>query len=83
MSQEAKTYPSVMREITPLSDNDCFYLTDRNKSKFDFPIHSHPEYELNYIGNGAGVRRTVGDHSDICVMVCTQQRRDNSLWDAT
>lgn len=64
MSQEAKTYPSVMREITPLSDNDCFYLTDRNKSKFDFPIHSHPEYELNYIGNGAGVKRTVGDHSE-------------------
>ena len=54
-------HSSVMREITPLSNNDCFYLADRHKSTFDFPIHKHPEYELNYIGNGAGVRRTVGD----------------------
>lgn len=54
----------VIREITPLSNNDCFYLADRHKSTFDFPIHSHPEYELNYIGNGAGIKRTVGDHSE-------------------
>ena len=54
----------VIHEITPLSNNDCFYLADRHKSTFDFPIHSHPEYELNYIGNGAGIQRTVGDHSE-------------------
>lgn len=53
-----------MREITPLSERDCFYLADRHKSTFDFPIHSHPEYELNFIGNAAGVQRTVGDHSE-------------------
>lgn len=53
-----------MREITPLSKRDCFYLADRHKSSFDFPIHSHPEYELNFIGNAAGVQRTVGDHSE-------------------
>ena len=53
-----------MREITPLSNSDCFYLADRHKSSFDFPIHSHPEYELNFIGNGAGVQRTVGDHCE-------------------
>jgi AraC-like DNA-binding protein len=53
-----------MHEITPLSERDCFYLADRHKSSFDFPIHSHPEYELNFIGNAAGVRRTVGDHSE-------------------
>ncbi|MBP5771051.1 MAG: helix-turn-helix domain-containing protein [Bacteroidaceae bacterium] len=55
---------SVMQEITPLSDSDCFYLADRHKSSFDFPIHSHPEFELNFIANAAGVRRTVGDHSE-------------------
>jgi AraC-like DNA-binding protein len=54
----------VMREVTPLSSSDCFYLADRHKSSFDFPIHSHPEFELNFIGNAAGVRRTVGDHSE-------------------
>lgn len=55
---------SVMQEITPLSNNDCFYIADRHKSSFDFPIHCHPEYELNFIGNAAGVKRTVGDHSE-------------------
>lgn len=55
---------NVMREITPLSTSDCFYLADRHKSSFDFPIHSHPEFELNFIAGAAGVRRTVGDHSE-------------------
>lgn len=64
MSQDTITSTPVMREITPLSERDCFYLADRHKSTFDFPIHSHPEYELNFIGNAAGVQRTVGDHSE-------------------
>ena len=59
------TTPSVIREITPLSERDCFYIADRHKSVFDYPIHCHPEYELNFIENAAGVRRTVGDHSEI------------------
>lgn len=63
IQQDSSTTP-VMHEITPLSERDCFYLADRHKSSFDFPIHSHPEYELNFIGNAAGVRRTVGDHSE-------------------
>lgn len=53
-----------MREITPLSERDCFYIADRHKSCFDYPIHCHPEYELNYIEGGAGVRRTVGDSTE-------------------
>ena len=64
MSQDPISSTPVMREITPLSERDCFYLADRYKSTFDFPIHSHPEYELNFIGNAAGVQRTVGDHSE-------------------
>lgn len=64
MTQQDPSTTPVMREITPLSERDCFYLADRHKSTFDFPIHSHPDYELNFIGNGAGVRRTVGDHSE-------------------
>lgn len=64
MTQQDSTTATVMREITPLSDCDCFYLADRHKSSFDFPIHCHPEFELNFIGNAAGVRRTVGDSSE-------------------
>jgi len=51
----------VLQEITPLSGKDCFYVVERHKSEFLFPIHSHAEFELNFIENGAGVRRIVGD----------------------
>ncbi|AXP79814.1 HTH-type transcriptional activator Btr [Mariniflexile rhizosphaerae] len=49
------------REITPLSPEDSFLVFDRVKDEFDFPIHFHPEYELNFISNGKGVNRVVGD----------------------
>jgi AraC-like DNA-binding protein len=35
---------------------------DRVKDSFDFPIHYHPEYEINFIRNGKGVKRIIGDH---------------------
>ena len=34
-------------EITPLSDKDLFYVVDRRKTKLTFPLHTHPELELN------------------------------------
>ncbi|WP_027125071.1 AraC family transcriptional regulator [Gelidibacter mesophilus] len=51
----------VHREITPLSPEDSFLVFDRVKDDFDFPIHFHPEYELNFIKNAKGVKRIVGD----------------------
>lgn len=51
----------VLSEITGLSDKDCFYIVERHKNKFTYPLHSHRECELNFISNGAGVRRIVGD----------------------
>ena len=51
----------VLNEITPLSEKDCLYIVERHKSEFTFPVHQHKEFELNYIENGAGVRRVVGD----------------------
>lgn len=56
-----KMYKNVHREITPLAPEDSFLVFDRIKKDFDFPIHFHPEYELNFIHNGKGVRRVVGD----------------------
>ncbi len=55
----------IMREITPLSDRDCFYIADRRKTEFTYPIHCHVEYELNFAEHAAGVRRVVGDSSEI------------------
>lgn len=51
-----------MREITPLTSNDCFTISFRLKSEFDFPLHYHDEIELNFILNAKGARRVVGDH---------------------
>ncbi|RZK22946.1 MAG: AraC family transcriptional regulator, partial [Hymenobacter sp.] len=31
----------IMREITPLTQSDCFTLLSRVKEKFDFPLHYH------------------------------------------
>jgi len=50
------------REIPPLTKGDSFLVFDRHKDTFEFPIHYHPEYELNFIQNGKGVKRIVGDH---------------------
>ena len=52
---------NVLREITPLTDRDCFYIVERHKSEFVYPLHSHKEFELNFIENGRGVKRVVGD----------------------
>jgi AraC-like DNA-binding protein len=51
----------IHREITPLAPEDSFLVFERVKDNFDFPVHFHPEYELNFIANGAGVRRVIGD----------------------
>lgn len=51
----------VITEITPLSNLDCFYIADRHKTDFTYPMHKHREFELNFIEHGAGVSRIVGD----------------------
>lgn len=53
---------NIHREITPLNDNDCFLVFDRQRSLFNFPIHFHPEYEINFIHQAKGGRRVIGDH---------------------
>ena len=53
---------SVLSEITGLSQRDCFYIVERHKNVFDYPLHQHREYELNFVQNGQGVRRIVGDN---------------------
>ena len=51
----------VFTEITRLSEKDCFYIVERQKTEFTYPLHQHKEYELNFIEHGKGVRRIVGD----------------------
>lgn len=55
----------ILREITPLTQNDCFTLFSRHKSSFDFPLHTHEEFELNLILNAKNAKRVIGDHIDL------------------
>lgn len=55
----------IIREITPLSDKDCFYIADRYKTEFTYPVHKHVEFELNFTAKAAGVRRIVGDSVEV------------------
>ena len=52
----------VLTEVTPLSDLDCFYIVDRRKKCFNYPIHQHKEFELNFVENAQGAVRVVGDN---------------------
>lgn len=51
----------ILKEITPLTPNDCFTLFKREKKDFDFPLHYHEEFELNFIKNAKDAKRVVGD----------------------
>lgn len=54
-----------MTEVTPLSDKDCFYMMDRDRVKFTYPLHRHDEMELNFVENCDGARRIVGDSIEL------------------
>ncbi len=53
---------SIMREIIPLTQNDCFTIFSRVKDHFDFPLHTHEEFELNFVDNAKNAKRIIGDH---------------------
>lgn len=53
---------NIIREITPLTQSDCFTIFSRTKTEFDFPLHNHDDMELNLVLNAPGAERIVGDH---------------------
>lgn len=55
----------VIHEITPLMGKDVLYIADRRKKEFTYPIHNHEVYELNFVEHAEGVRRIVGDSSEV------------------
>ena len=54
---------NIYREITPLNTPDVFVVLDSFCNGFDYPIHNHPEYELNLIAGISGTR-IVGDSTE-------------------
>ncbi|MFR9545395.1 MAG: AraC family transcriptional regulator [Rikenellaceae bacterium] len=68
---------NVINEISPLSEKDCFYIVERFKKEFTYPIHRHKEFELNFVENGAGVVRIIGDSVETItdydlVLICSE-----------
>ncbi len=65
---------SIFRDVPPLKDEDCFLIISRQKNEFNFPVHVHPEFELNFVINAAGAQRIVGDsieeigYMDLCLI---------------
>ena len=57
--------PKIIHEITPLMGKDSLYIADRRKKEFTYPIHNHEVFELNFVEHAAGVRRIVGDSSEV------------------
>ncbi|MDR0891111.1 MAG: AraC family transcriptional regulator [Mediterranea sp.] len=57
--------PKTFEEITPLSARDCFVVMERTKKSFTFPLHVHPECELNLIERAQGALRIVGDSEEL------------------
>jgi AraC-like DNA-binding protein len=55
----------IVKEISPLSEKDCFYMTDRDRTSFTYPLHKHDEMELNFVENCNGARRIVGDSIEV------------------
>ena len=55
----------IVHEISPLYGKDALYIADRRKRTFDYPIHNHEVYELNFVENAAGARRIVGDSIEV------------------
>ncbi|MCB0568110.1 MAG: helix-turn-helix domain-containing protein [Phaeodactylibacter sp.] len=53
----------IYREITPLKSQDVFVVLDSVSNGFDYPIHNHPEYELNLVVGISGTR-VVGDSTE-------------------
>ncbi|GHU55680.1 AraC family transcriptional regulator [Bacteroidia bacterium] len=49
----------MLIEELPLSPEDCFMVIQRIRNSFYIPLHTHSEFELNYLENARGAIRNV------------------------
>ncbi|WP_235296373.1 AraC family transcriptional regulator [Portibacter marinus] len=52
------------REVTPLRNQDLCVVLDSVNNGFDYPVHNHPEYEINLVMGTSGTR-IVGDSTEL------------------
>ena len=67
---------SVLQEITPLSDKDCFYVVDRHKTEFNYPVHNgewfwgvHPDGTPDKESPKAGFWKCPYHNTRMCLQV--------------
>lgn len=53
----------IQQEICPISNDDLFIILDHTNAKFEYPIHCHPEYEINVVIGTSGTR-VIGDSEE-------------------
>lgn len=53
----------IQQEICPINNEDLFIILDHINAKFEYPIHCHPEYEINLVIDTHGTR-VVGDFEE-------------------
>ncbi|MEG0807021.1 MAG: AraC family transcriptional regulator [Alistipes sp.] len=53
----------IQQEITPITNEDLFIILNHPNARFDYPIHCHPEYEINLVMDTTG-KRFVGDSTE-------------------
>jgi AraC-like DNA-binding protein len=46
----------IQQGICPITNDDLFIILDHTNAKFEYPIHCHPEYEINVVINTSGTR---------------------------
>ena len=51
----------IITEIVPIQESSGFYAVERKKTSFDYPLHRHNAYEINFLYGCRGARRIVGD----------------------
>jgi AraC-like DNA-binding protein len=53
----------MQQEIVPIHKEDLFIILNHPNAKFDYPVHYHPEYEINLVMGCTGTR-VVGDSEE-------------------
>ena len=53
----------MQQEIVPIHKEDLFIILNHPNAKFDYPVHYHPEYEINLVMDCTGTR-VVGDSEE-------------------
>lgn len=56
---------NLIIEIPPIDERDFYYIQERYKPCFNYPLHKHNVYEFNFVEHCEGARRIIGDSVEI------------------